>query len=270
MLIFASILLFLFGLTVGSFINMLIYRMENKKRKSVFGRSFCPHCENEIKAYDLVPVLSWVLLNGCCRSCKKKISVQYPLVELSTAFIFSLIGYFFLYLGSFSAINIINTIFWLFFASCLMIIFVYDLKHRIIPNGTIYTVTVASLLYLVLISFLTDSYSYLLDHALSGLFAFFFFWAVAFLGEKIFKKTAMGGGDIKLATFMGFILGWQGTVVALYFSFIISACFGVLLIVLGKKKMTSQIPFGPFMVAGTFFGLFWSGQIISFYVNMFM
>lgn len=258
--------LFLFGLIVGSFLNVLIYRLENKKRKSLRGRSFCPHCEEKITWHDNIPVISWLILRGKCRDCKKKISIQYPLVELATGLVFLAFGLLNYESVSLGMVNIVNLVFWLFFAACLMIIFVYDLKHQIIPDEIIYSLLAVGLLFVGINSFVVMDYKYLIDHLASGLLAggFFFFLAA------VSKGKWMGGGDIKLAAFMGLVLGWQGVLIALYIAFILGAIVGIFAILMKERKLGSKIPFGPFLITGTFVSLIFSKQIISFYVNIFL
>lgn len=259
-------LLFLIGLCIGSFLNVLIYRLEGKKRKSLSGRSFCPNCGKEIKNYDLIPVISWLILGGKCRSCKKEISVQYPVVEISTGLVLTVIGYFFLQSGQFTLLNSLNFSLWLVFASSLIVIFVYDLKHQIIPDKVIYTALVVGLFYVAVNTFFGGNLQYLLDHFLSGLFAGGFFYLLA----AVSNGKWMGGGDIKLVAFMGLILGWQGTLVALYTAFILGAVVGAAFLIMKKKKIGSKIPFGPFLVIGTFIGLLFGEHLISFYVRIFL
>jgi len=258
------------GLCVGSFLNVLIYRLEDKKRKSLGGRSFCPHCEKQIKWHDNIPVISWLILQGKCRSCKKEISVQYPLVELVTGLIFAMIGYFFVAFdfgqARMTELVTIDLLFWLFFASSLIAIFVYDLKHQIIPDEIIYTILVVGLVYVGANTLLGGNTQSLIDHLLSGFLAGGFFYSLA----AISKGKWMGGGDIKLVAFMGLVLGWQNVLVALYVSFILGAIVGIFTLLSGKKKLGSKIPFGPFLVIGTFTGLLFGEKIISFYVNMFI
>jgi len=274
--------LFILGLAVGSFLNVLIYKLEGKKRKNLRGRSFCPECGEAISWYDNVPVVSWLLLGGKCRKCQKKISIQYPLVELFTSLVFVLLGYTFLFpllthtpvilSEAKNLIPIINLIFWLFFSSTLIVIFAYDLKHKVIPNEAIYTGYLAALFFIVFNAFGAKSQgvAYLVDHVAAGASAFVIFMLIAIVGGKIFKQSAMGGGDIKLVLFIGLILGLSGTSVALYFAFTLGAVVGVLTLLTRKKKMNSQIPFGPFLVLGCLASLFFGEKIISFYARIFM
>ncbi len=262
------ILFFVFGLIIGSFLNVLIYRLENKKRKTLWGRSFCPHCEKRIEWYDNIPVVSFLFLGGKCRHCKKKISIQYPLVELTTGFLFALL--FVIPNGAMAELGnpfaYINLIFWFFFASCLMVVFVYDLKHQIIPDQVIYTALITGFLYVSMQFALLGDFKYLADHLSSALIAGGFFYILA----AISNGKWMGGGDIKLVSFMGLVLGWQGTVISLYVAFVLGAIMGVILLISKKKKFGSKIPFGPFLIIGNFIGLFFGEQLINFYVKMFL
>ncbi len=271
------VIFILLGLITGSFLNVLIYRLENKKRKTLFGRSFCPSCGQQIAWYDNIPIISWLVLGGKCRKCGKQISSQYPLVELATGFLFAAIGLKFLFLGALhigidsgqarmTAPDILNLLFWLFFTAGLIVIFVYDFKHQIIPNEIIYTLLAAGLVFVGVDTLFFGGYQYLIDHLLSGLLAGGFFYALA----AVSKGKWMGGGDIKLVAFMGLVLGWQGLLAALYFSFVLGAVFGLSALVAHKKALSSRIPFGPFLVAGTFVGLFFGEQMVSFYVRMFL
>lgn len=257
--IFIFVTLFLLGLIIGSFLNVVIYRI--KEKKALDGRSFCPSCKEQLRWYDLVPVLSWVLLRARCRNCGQPISAQYPLVELSTAFIFGLMGLNFI---SFELMALFNLFFWLFFAACLIIIFVYDVKHMIIPDEVIYPALIGSLL-LAIINGYFSGWQTVIGYLAAGLIAGGFFYLLA----EVSDGKWMGGGDIKLAALMGFLLGWPGTLVAMYVGFITGAIFGLVLLGLKKKNYTSRIPFGPFLVAGTFISILFSEQILSFYVKIF-
>lgn len=264
--IILTFLLF-FGLIVGSFLNVVIYRLENKKRKNLGGRSFCPNCEKQIDWHDNIPVFSWLLLKGKCRHCKRKISVQYPLVELSTGALFSQVGVSLIgQTDVVNALSIINLIFLLAFTASLVIIYVYDLKHQIIPDEVIYPMLVLALLFVAINALSIGTFDFALDHVLTGLLAGAFFYTLALVSNGKW----MGGGDIKLVTFMGLLLGWQGMLVALYVAFILGALVGGFAILTKEKKLGSKIPFGPFLVIGTFVGLFLGEKIISFYVNMFL
>ncbi len=253
--------IFLFGLIVGSFLNCVIYRLE-VGGNFLKGRSFCPYCKHELAWQDLIPILSFMFLRGECRHCQKKISWQYPLVEISTAVIFLLIfNYQFLILKQFPILSFLNLIYYWIIASFLIIIFVYDLKHYIIPDKIIYpaiaTVFVCNLL--------KSDIHWMSDFLISACGAALFFLLIVLVS----RGRWMGVGDIKLAFLMGLVLGWPNILVALLLAFYIGAIAGLVLIVYGRKKLKSEIPFGPFLVTGTFLALFFGNKLISWYFGLF-
>jgi len=242
------ILIFIFGLVVGSFLNCLIYRLEVGEG-FLKGRSFCPYCRHILSWQDLIPLLSFLILRGKCRYCQKSISWQYPLVEIATGLLFL------------SIFNFQFSIFNLIIACFLIIIFVYDLKHYIIPDKIIYPAIVIVLIY----NFLRSDLLGRSDLLLSAFGAATFFLAIVLVS----RGKWMGIGDIKLAFLMGLFLGFPNILVALFLAFSIGAIIGLGLIVSGKKTLKSEVPFGPFLVTGTFIALFFGGQIIHWYLNLF-
>lgn len=270
--------LFIFGLIIGSFLNVSVYLLEKKKRKNLGGRSFCPSCKHELGFWDLIPLFSWIFLQGKCRYCKKEISYQYPLVELGTGIIFFLSYYLFfnqiplsdLYTFSISSIlALLSVPIILLINSLLIIIFVYDLKHKIIPDKIIYPAIILTITYLLLVlgeSFLGNSiglipnlYPFLAAFGAGG-----FFYSIAAVSDGKW----MGGGDIKLAFLMGLILGWPNILVGLFLGFFLGAIVGVSLILVNKKKLSSEIPFGPFLITGTWIALFWGEMVVSWYLRV--
>jgi len=239
---------FIFGLIVGSFLNSVIYRLE-QGQGFVKGRSFCPNCKYQLSWQDLIPVFSFLLLRGKCRYCQKSISWQYPLVELSTGLIFLLIY------------NLQFTIYNFIIAPFLIIIFVYDLKHYIIPDKIIYPAIAIVFVY----DLLKSNFQWKSDFLLSALGAAGFFLAIVLIS----RGKGMGIGDIKLAFLMGLFLGWPNIIAALFSAIFLGAIMGIALIISGKKTLRSEVPFGPFLTAGTFLALFWGGKIINFYLNLF-
>ena len=284
--------LFILGLIVGSFLNCLVYRLAPRQiiGGGLGGRSFCPFCRHNLSWKDLIPVLSFIFLKGRCRYCQKRISIQYPLVELATAIVFVLVFGFclpavalaeaghwdFLYLG-----------YLLFISSCLIAIFVFDLKHYLIPDEIIYPAIAVVFLYRLFeiwklgnwnLPALKGIYSpsgigtwYLVLGNLAPLFkplasailAAAFFYAIYALS----KGKAMGFGDVKLAFLMGLFLGFPKIAAALFFAFFAGALAGLGLMILKKKTLKSELPFAPFLVFGTFFALFFGQQVISYYLN---
>ncbi len=238
MLIF-SLLIFILGLFVGSFLNVFVDRTKNGE-SFIKGRSHCDNCNKDIAWYDLIPVFSFLFLKGKCRYCKKSLSFYYPIVEVSTGVLF-LSTVFFLNLGSeFSFLMM----YWLLLASFLLITFFIDLKYGIIPDKIIYPAVLMASIFILIVS--PHAFLYYL---LCGLGAAIFMYLLSFWG--------MGGGDIKLSFLMGIVLGFPKIILALYLAFLTGAVAGVILILWRKKKLRgSTIPFGPFLVLGTFLSLF--------------
>jgi len=265
---FFNISFFILGLVVGSFLNSVIYRI-HKKESIFFPRSHCPCCNYKLTWKDLIPVLSFLILRGKCRHCKKPISFQYPLVELSTGFLFLLIFNFQpSFFNQFLIFNFQNFIFliYLLIISCfLIVVFVYDLKHYIIPDKIVYpAILVSGIWYLVSgIFFGLYTNHQILNLIYSCLGASLFFFLIWFLS----RGKWIGFGDVKLVFFMGLFLGFPNILVALFLAFLIGAIIGLGFIFFKKKDLSSEIPFGPFLVTGTFIALFFGRELINWYLN---
>jgi len=244
-----EILIFIFGLVIGSFLNSIIYRLQSGE-SFLFKRSFCPYCKHKLGWQDLIPLLSFLILRGKCRYCKKPISWQYPLVELTTAILF--LSFFIFHFSSF-----------IFIIACfLIIIFVYDLKHYLIPDKIIYPAIAITFLYQL---FRISDFKLLTNPLLSALLASLFFLTIVLVSHGKW----MGAGDIKLVFFIGLFLGFPNILVALFSAFFLGAIIGVGLIATSKKTLKSEVPFGPFLVVGTFGAMFWGQNIIHWYLNFF-
>lgn len=250
----------LFGLAVGSFLNCIIYRLETNQ-SFLRGRSFCPHCRHVLSWQDLIPLLSFLVLRGKCRYCHQYISFQYPLVELATGLIFLLV---FRLQPFFSFSQFVDVLYLFIISSFLIVIFVYDLKHYIIPDKVVYPAIVIALIYNL--QFLISRESLIFNNlVLSAVGAAVFFLVIVLIS----RGKWMGVGDIKLAFLMGLLLGWPNILLALFSAFLIGAIIGITLIALSKKSLKSEVPFGPFLVTGTFIALFWGQEIVNFYVQNF-
>jgi prepilin signal peptidase PulO-like enzyme (type II secretory pathway) len=265
-----NLFVFLFGLIVGSFLNCVIYRLE-QKQSFLQGRSFCPHCKHTLSWQDLIPVFSFLFLKGKCQYCNKKISIQYPLVEIATGILFLLILNFkFLIFNEFLIFNFETITYFLYLliiSSLLIIVFVYDLKHFIIPDKVIFPAIIIALGFRVWDLVGHWSLEFGIFHpfiAAFGASGFFLFIVLVSRGKW------MGVGDIKLAFLMGLLLGFPYILVALFFSFLIGAIIGIGLILAKRKTMKSEVPFGPFLVIGTFIALFLGEIIINWYWNLFI
>lgn len=249
-----SIFFLVFGAIIGSFLNVVILRLNTGK--GLNGRSGCLSCNKKLHWHELVPVLSFFALKRRCSGCESKISWQYPLVEISTALIF--LGVFLKQLTVFyyaPVLAIIGLVAYLIIWSILVVIFVYDLKHTIIPNGLVYTFSALSFIYL-LISIPSDlwfQFPYTLDIFSGFIFFIPFFCLWFFSGGRW-----IGLGDGKLALGMGFLLGLVSGLSAIILSFWIGAVFAVFIILLSRLNINkhnitikSEIPFAPFMIIAT-------------------
>jgi len=250
------ILIILIGLALGSFLNVCIYRIP-KKTSILFPGSFCPRCGAKIRSYDNIPLLSYIILKGRCRNCKAKISLQYPLVEFITS---ALLVLAYLRFG----------LTWDFVARSILILFMIltffiDLKHRIIPD----VLTFPGIILGFLLSFVVKSPS-ILNSLLGILVGGGMFYLAAILGELLFKKESLGGGDIKLAMMLGAFLGWQKILLVLLLSAFLGTLIGGAALFLSKDvKETRTIPFGPFLALGTVIAMFAGDAIISAYLKIF-
>jgi leader peptidase (prepilin peptidase)/N-methyltransferase len=259
------ILVFIFGLIIGSFLNCVIYRI-GKKQSFLRGHSYCPSCKHRLEWYDLVPFLSYISLNGKCRYCKKPISIQYPLVELAVALLFVYIYEYFkvnLLLGF--QFNFYEALFYCSIAAIFVLIFVYDFKHYLIPDsftifGIVLSVAWLGFEYYKGIYNLTDILFYLYS-AIGSMLFFFCLWFFT-------QGKGMGFGDVKLAFFLGLLLGFPNVIVGVFLSFILGAIIGLILVVSRKRKLKSAVPFGPFLVIGSFIAIFYGSNIINWYLSL--
>lgn len=260
-----AILVLLYGLVVGSFLNVCAYRIPHKQ-SIISPGSHCPHCKKPINFYDNVPVLSYLLLRGKCRYCRNPIHFRYPLVELTTGLLFLstylVIGLQWLLLPA------------LFFISFLIVVLLIDLDHQIIPNGLVIFGLVAGIIFLITNQFfdfqfplLTSVYKPLLSTMGSGLSASLCLLVVAYTGQAIFKKEAMGGGDIKLAAVLGIFLG-PYVFLGLLLAFFVGAVVSIMLLSSGLVKRKQPIAFGPFMAIGAVLTLYFGPQIWHWYATL--
>jgi prepilin signal peptidase PulO-like enzyme (type II secretory pathway) len=254
--------LFVFGCIIGSFINVLIDRGETNEQV-VSGRSYCDHCKKSLNAVDLVPVISFISLGGKCRYCKYKLSYYYPIVELTTGFLFALSSFQILNTATGRNIELsglVHVPFLLGIIIVLVIVFFADVKYGIIPLKAVIFGVVISLFWN---QFFPLSDTTLFNYFLSGIFSFLSFLAI----HLITKGKGMGMGDVIFVFLMGLLLGFPKIVIGFYIAFISGAIISLILIFLKKKKMKGgTIPFGPFLVAGTYISLLWGNNILDFII----
>lgn len=261
-LFFSQFAVFIFGLIIGSFLNVIIYRTLLPARVRRRTRSFCPHCQKELRWFDLIPIFSFIRLGGKCRYCQKSISWQYPLIELTTAILFLLI-FNFSPQPKFGR----GLIFYWITSCFLILIFVIDFKHYFIPDKFIYPLIAITFFYRlseIRIRNLELGIFYPFSvYFLSAIGASLFFFAIFLIS----RGKWLGFGDVKLAFFMGLFLGFPKILVAFFLSFFLGAIIGIGLILAGRKKLKSEIPFGPFLVTATFLALFWGDRVVEWYLQ---
>lgn len=230
-----------FGLIIGSFLNMLSDRLP-RNEQIFMGRSHCDYCLKALHILDLIPIFSWIMLRGVCRYCHKPIPYRNTLVEVVTASVF-IATYVLMgpYTASFSDSMLL--VLHLMVGACLIAIFVIDLEHMIIPDVLLLVILIATIGIYALDPTVRNPMEGILSGAGAGLF---FLMLVL-----ITKGRGMGMGDVKYAAVIGFLLRFPDTLYALYFAFLTGAFLSVILILRHKKRFGQTIPFGPFLVAGT-------------------
>ena len=255
-----GIFIFILGLAFGSFANVCIYRLP-KSQSIIWPGSYCPECKKPIKWYDNIPIISYFILKGKCRNCKKPISPRYPLVEFLTGLLFYLAYWKF----GFNFSLFIHLILIL----SLIIISGIDFQTFLIPD----IIVIPGIILGILFSFIypkmfgmerINSFLYSLKGAACGAAILFF---LGFLGKIIAKKEAMGGGDIKLLAMIGSFLGLKSVFITLLFASLIGTLITLILVLMGKKKIEDYIPFGPYLSVGAIVSIFWkSYTFLGFYI----
>lgn len=245
---------FVFGAMVGSFLNVCIYRLP-KGESVVFPPSHCPNCDYRIRFYDNIPVISYLLLGGKCRSCKSRISPQYPVVELIngllTLFLFIKFGptwtFLFLFL----------------FCSALVVITFIDLEHQIIPD----LISLPGIVIGFAASFFLPWLGW--KNSLVGiLIGGGCLLIIAYGYQFLTKKEGMGGGDIKLLAMMGAFLGWRSVPFIIFVSSLVGSIIGITLMLVQKKDAKLAIPFGPFLAFGAILYIFFGKEMIWWYLSL--
>ncbi|OGL26189.1 hypothetical protein A3E49_03265 [Candidatus Saccharibacteria bacterium RIFCSPHIGHO2_12_FULL_49_19] len=266
-----AVLLFILGLCAGSFVNALVWRVrqQSKGRKGVSiltGRSVCPKCKHELSARDLVPLLSWLALDGRCRYCGKAISKQYPVIELSAGLVFA--SSYLLWPIEFSANGqLVLFITWLLVSVGLLALLVYDFKWMLLPNRILYpTALIAAAGRLIYIAgFEPDKLSAVFEWGLAIGVASGIFWLL-FMASS---GKWIGYGDVRLGLITGTVLGApQYAFLMIFTASLLGTAFVLPAILSGRKMMASKIPFGPFLIAATGLVLLFGKSIIDWYKNV--
>ncbi len=278
-------ILIVYGLCLGSFVNALVWRIHEqarianrkKKTKSVKadsrqltpnnrlsisrGRSMCPDCKHELAAKDLIPVLSWITLGGKCRYCKKPISAQYPLVELITAILF--VASYIWWPRQITGFEVGSFITWLTLLVGFMALIVYDLRWLLLPNRLVYPLTAIAGIQAIFTIFSADNHL----HALLGVFA-----AVAIGGGlfyvlfQVSEGKWIGGGDVKLGWLLGLSVATAAnSALFIFLAALLGSLVSVPLLLMGKVKKGTVIPFGPFLIVGAIIAQLFGSVLIAWY-----
>ena len=262
----------LLGLAVGSFLNVVIYRVPAGK-SIVAPPSACPHCGHGIRWYDNLPVVSWIVLRARCRNCSAPISARYPAVELGTAVVFVLVGLRFLPAveASSTAVALVAALLalvaFLYLAAVSIALAVIDLDTHRLPNVLTYPSFLVMAVLLSVSSLLTGDTDALVRAAIGAAALF-----VAYLLMAIAYPGGMGFGDVKLAAVLGLSLAWLGwgeLIVGSFAAFVLGGVFSIGLLLLRRVGRKSGIPFGPWMLVGAFVGVLIGDDIASWYLGLF-
>ena len=271
-MILLSVLVGVFGLAIGSFLNVVIYRVPLGK-SVVSPRSSCPHCGAEIKARDNVPIVSWLVLRGKCRNCGAPISPRYPLVELGTGVAYFVVAYALAgsILNAQTAPAMIAAILvlvaYLYLAAISIALSLIDLDVHKLHNSIIFPSYAVGIVLFVAASILTSDFSHLV-RALIAMAAM----GLGYLLLALAYPKGMGLGDVKFAGLLGLFLGWVGwgaVVVGALAAFLLGGVFGVILILARKANRKSGIPFGPWMAAGAWLGIAIGDAVLANYLSIY-
>ena len=255
-----EIAIFIFGLIIGSFLNVCIYRLP-REISIVSPSSACPACKNPIKPWDNIPLLSYIMLKGKCRNCGERISIRYPMVELLNGILYLLVLFFF---GAGW-----HLLFLFAFVSAMIVITLIDIEFQIIPD----VITLPGIIIGILSS------SFLLPDPLLGInpsetivgFTNSLFGIL--LGGGLFyliavvSKGGMGGGDIKMMAMVGAFMGWKSVLLVTFIASLTGSIVGIFLILFKGKGRKAKVPFGPFLALGSIITLFFGGNIIRWYLG---
>ena len=249
------ILIFLYGLLIGSFLNVCVYRIP-REENIAYPASHCPNCNTNLKWYNLIPIFSFIVQRGKCGYCREEISFQYPIVELLNTILYLLIYFKFSLTLEFFFYAVIFSI--------LIIITLIDLKEMIIPDILVILILVITIVYKIF-SYILYNKSPQFLNSIGGLVLSSLLFSIIILASQ----GGMGGGDLTLIGSLGFILGTKKIFLTIFLSFILGAIISVFLLITKIKGRKDPIPFGPFIILGFFITVFWGEGLIGWYWNLF-
>lgn len=239
----------LLGLIIGSFLNMLIPRLHKGEKGIFLGRSHCTSCGMQLRGFELIPVFSYLLLRGKCRHCKNHISWWYPATELITTFTFVALALV--------AQDLTQWLWWSGSFFVLLFIFFYDLRYKEIHDA----VMLPGIVFAFIAACLTGD---IIDSLIGALIGFCFF-AVQYFATR---GKAIGSGDIRIGAFIGLMLGWHFTLIALVISYVIGSLVSIFLLITKKASAKTALPLGPFLVIGSTITFFYGTKILQWYLSI--
>jgi prepilin signal peptidase PulO-like enzyme (type II secretory pathway) len=257
--------LFILGTIFGSFLSVVNYRIRKNEKGIFFGRSKCNHCHKNLKWYQLIPIISYIVGKGKCMSCKKKISIAYPLLELAAGL--TLVAIFIHIpfveitmtgIQQFNSFDLLQYSYFSFVSICLIGILFYDIQYLEIPEAYTFSAMAVVVLWGIFSPTLP-----IYDMAIGGGLAAIFFGGQVMLSNERW----LGAGDTQVGILMGLFFGWQLFLVSLVSTYFVGLFIVLILMAMKKVKRTSKVPFAPFLVTGTFITLFFGNYILDLYIN---
>ncbi len=261
----ALAILFVFGVAIGSFLNVVTLRYDGEHflfdAKAIGGRSHCMHCKRTLQWFELIPIASFLIQGGRCRECKARLNIQYPIVELLSGLIFVFVPLAVFAGASTATSPALEATLWVAIFEALLVMSVIDIRMGIIPDEINIFLAVAGVLLAIVPGW---QGSVVLSTLIGGAVAGIFFALLI----AVTRGKGMGMGDLKLAIPLGLLFGWPDIIFVLAFSFIIGAVVGVFAIARGKSSMRSSLPFGPFLALGAAAMFFWGVPILGWYFSI--
>lgn len=283
-----TILIGFLGLALGSFVNALVWRLREldlraqslviKKHKKLrrskqdttakelsilHGRSMCVHCKHTLAWFDLIPVLSWVMLRGRCRYCTKAISWQYPLIEILVG-ILALFSAFYWPFAVSSWAEVSLLVVWVFALAPMTALVIYDIRWMEMPTKLIYALDVLAVLFVFLQAIAIGSWGPVASGIAGSLLLGGFFWLL----YRFSDGKWIGGGDVRFGFAMGLLLGWQSMLFGLMLASYLGVLVIIVLIAIKRYHRKMRIPFGPFLVAATYVAMLFGQQVVDMYKNL--
>ena len=246
------LIIIVLGAIWGSFANVCIYRLP-KNKEIIIQNSFCPNCKKKIHWFDNIPILSFIFLWGRCRKCNKLISLRYLIVEFLGA-----ISFLFIYLNFGLTIT---TLLLMILAIFFIIIFFIDLKHFIIPDSLTFPLMIIGFIKSFDPNLNTSIFPNFVNSFIGGILGYLIIWFIIFFYKQIRKREGMGLGDAKLMSVIGFWFGWISLPYVIFLSSFIALFFAIPQLMNKTKKMSSEIPFGPYIISATIIFIIFSDSL---------